>query len=90
MSNKGSSNGRFDGQLSRLKAGAEAKTVKTPAREDGPTPAAEREKFTSYLKPGMKSKLKQAVAKDGRKQYEVLDEMLEEWFLKHYPDIYNQ
>lgn len=86
MSSKG---GRFDTQLSRLKAGAGAEPRNETGQKEQPVsvPTMEREKFTTYIKPGMKLKLKLAVAKEGRKQYEVLDEMLEEWLERHHPDL---
>lgn len=86
-----SKSGRFDGQLSRLKAGAEAKATPAPTQktvpEPEPEPQVKRDKFASYLRPEMKSKFKQAAARENRKQYEILEELLEKWLSENHPDI---
>ena len=52
-----------------------------------PTPEDKPEPFSSHLKPGTKRRLKQAAAREGRKQFEALEQAIVEYLNKYHPDI---
>ncbi|GMA17251.1 hypothetical protein [Deinococcus metallilatus] len=59
----------------------------TPALKARTTDDDKPEPFSSHLKPGTKRRLKQAAAREGRKQFEALEQAIVEYLNKYHPDI---
>lgn len=78
------SKGRF-GVLKDVKAQTQqAEQVEQPA----PVPEESKQQpFSSTLSGDLKRRLKMATAAEGRKQYLVLEQALEEYLGKHHPDL---
>ena len=96
MSNKSSS--RFAGQLSSLagRQPTEEKEPQKPVAQPELTQKAAKavssdddtlETFSSHMLKGTKRRLKMAAAKEGRKQYEVVGELVEAWLAKYHPEV---
>ncbi|MFC6619708.1 hypothetical protein [Deinococcus radiophilus] len=53
-----------------------------------PTPQADKQQpFSSTLSGDLKRRLKMATAAEGRKQYLVLEQALEEYLSRHHPEL---
>lgn len=71
------------------------KDVKAQVQEDqteqaAPVPVADEPKqqpFSSTLNAELKRRLKMATAAEGRKQYLLLEQALEEYLAKHHPSL---
>lgn len=79
------SKGRF-GVLKDVKA--QAPQEERPAPIPAPAPQADKQlPFSSTLSGDLKRRLKMATAAEGRKQYLVLEQALEEYLSRHHPDL---
>lgn len=77
------SKGRF-GVLKDVKAQVQQQEQPAPV----PAPEADKQHpFSSTLSGDLKRRLKMATAAEGRKQYLVLEQALEEYLGKHHPDL---
>lgn len=90
MSAEGKKQGRFSGLESiRSKpdtaAPTDTSTSAAPPRAKGDSDRPEP--FSSHLLPGTKRRLKQAAAKEDRKQFETLEQAVVEYLNKYHPDI---
>ena len=68
----------------RQQGGANAEAPSSPvvtARDDRPEP------FSSHLTATTRRRLKQAAAKEGRKQFETLEQAVTEYLTANHPDI---
>ncbi|MPY68079.1 hypothetical protein F8S09_15590 [Deinococcus sp. SDU3-2] len=77
---------RFSGLDAIRKPEATAPAV-SPAPPPPPADEKQVEPFSSHLKPATKRRLKQAAAKEGRKQFEALEQAVTEYLSKYHPDI---
>ena len=78
------SKGRF-GVLKDVKA--QAQQVEQ-AQQSTPLPEENKQQpFSSTLSGDLKRRLKMATAAEGRKQYLVLEQALEEYLSKHHPEL---
>ena len=86
MSSKKQGTGsRFAGQLSSL-TGRPAPEAESP-QTSVPQPDTEPlENFSSHMRRDLKRRLKMAAAKDGRKQYEIVGELVEAWLDQQHPE----
>lgn len=74
---------RFD-----LRAIRQSKPEVEPAPpEPLPEPEEKLVQFGSHMLAGTKRRLKQAAAREGRKQYETLHDAVTEYLARHHPEL---
>jgi hypothetical protein len=72
---------RYGGLAAIRQPGASATAAPDLAQSDKPEP------FSSHLTTVTKRRLKQAAAKEGRKQFETLEQAVLEYLAAYHPDI---